>query len=123
MKVVIGERLRALRAIKKYTVVSVAQALGVSPTGYAKIESGQSNVTIERLEQIAAFFEVSVADLLAEETLELTPEEISRKEIKAEINTEMQKLHKRMNKIETMLQIMLKEIIRKKKKAKKEEKD
>lgn len=36
----------------------------MSTTGYAKIERGQTNVSVEKLKQIAAIFNINVAQLL-----------------------------------------------------------
>jgi transcriptional regulator with XRE-family HTH domain len=118
MKALIGERLRVLRATQKYTIEYVAGALHISPAAYSKIENGLSNISIDRLAQIATFFGVSAKELLSEENelqSQAEVENVQRDEILSEISNESKKLHLRMNKIEVMLQIMLKEIRRKRK--------
>ncbi|MEM9980888.1 MAG: helix-turn-helix transcriptional regulator [Bacteroidota bacterium] len=56
----IGENIR-----KHYSQAYVAEELGTSQNAYSKIEANQTkSFTIERLEQLAALFEVSVVDLL-----------------------------------------------------------
>jgi transcriptional regulator with XRE-family HTH domain len=60
----IGEKVRRLREIKGMKQESVAQELGMTPNGYGKIERGESSITLERLEQIAAVLKISPLDIL-----------------------------------------------------------
>ena len=50
--------------MNQWTQEDVAEKLGMSTTGYAKIERGQTNVSVEKLKQIAQVFNVNVAQLL-----------------------------------------------------------
>ena len=58
------QNIRDLREDKHLTQAVMAEKLGMSETGYAKIERGESGVKIERLQQIAQVLEVSIADLI-----------------------------------------------------------
>ena len=50
--------------MNQWTQEEVAEKLGMSTTGYAKIERGQTNVSVEKLKQIAQVFNLNVAELL-----------------------------------------------------------
>lgn len=60
----VGEKLRRLRELKGLRQESVAQELGMTTNGYGKIERGESSITLERLEQIAAVLKISPLDIL-----------------------------------------------------------
>ncbi len=46
----LGDKIRKFRQLKDYSQESMAIALGLSVTGYAKIERNETNVTVSRLE-------------------------------------------------------------------------
>ena len=58
------QNIRDFREDKHLTQALMAEKLGMSETGYAKIERGESGVRIERLQQIAQVLEVNLADLI-----------------------------------------------------------
>lgn len=58
------QNIRDLREDKHLTQAVMAEKLGMSETGYAKIERGESGIRIERLQQIAQVLEVNLADLI-----------------------------------------------------------
>ncbi|WP_109432660.1 helix-turn-helix transcriptional regulator [Aggregatibacter segnis] len=58
------QNIRDIREDKHFTQADMAEKLGLSITGYAKIERGQSQINIERLQQISKVLEVSIADLI-----------------------------------------------------------
>lgn len=58
------EKIKVMREMNQWTQEEVAEKLGMSTTGYAKIERGQTNVSVEKLKQIAAIFNINVAQLL-----------------------------------------------------------
>ena len=58
------QNIRDCREDKHLTQAIMAEKLGMSETGYAKIERGESGVRIERLQQIANVLEVNITDLL-----------------------------------------------------------
>ncbi len=63
----INKKLRQLREMQKWSQEEMAEKMGMSPSGYAKIERGENSVNIERLEQIAQIFNIDVADLTSQE--------------------------------------------------------
>lgn len=60
----IRQNVRDLREDKKLTQKQVAQKLEMSETGYAKMERGEVQIRIERLQQLAQIFEVDLSDLI-----------------------------------------------------------
>ena len=65
----LGEKLQQLRKQKGLTQDQLAQALYVSRTAVSKWESGRGYPSIDSLKAMAAFFSVSVDDLLSGEEL------------------------------------------------------
>jgi transcriptional regulator with XRE-family HTH domain len=57
--------LKALRKKKKFTQHNVAIKLGLSDRAYGKIEAGETSLNISRLRDIAAVFDFTLAQLLA----------------------------------------------------------
>lgn len=60
----IGDRLKRIREFKGMRQESVAQELGLSTSGYGKIERGESSLSLDRLEKIARALDVSALDIL-----------------------------------------------------------
>lgn len=60
----VGERLRAARAARGMSLRSLAALLGVSPATLSQIENGRTNLSVRRLEQIAAALGMAVAEVL-----------------------------------------------------------
>lgn len=60
----IKKTLRALRKKRNYTQAQLANKLGISTRAYAKIEAGETNLTIGRLRTIAIILDVSLTELL-----------------------------------------------------------
>ena len=60
----ITQRIREMRERENWTQDYMAEQLGMSENGYAKIERGESNLSLKRLQQIADIFEVESAELL-----------------------------------------------------------
>lgn len=58
------KKIKVMREMNQLTQEEVAEQLGMSITGYAKIERGQTNMSVEKLKQIAQIFNVNVAQLL-----------------------------------------------------------
>lgn len=58
------KKIKVMREMNQWTQEDVAEKLGMSITGYAKIERGQTNVSVEKLKQIAQIFNLNVAQLL-----------------------------------------------------------
>ena len=60
----IGSKIRTLRTAKNFTQENFAHELEMSHSGYAKIERGEVDINISRLEQIAAKLEVDFAEIV-----------------------------------------------------------
>jgi transcriptional regulator with XRE-family HTH domain len=60
----INDILRLLRLEKKLSQQNVADDLGLSLTGYAKIERGITDIPFSRLQCIASYYKMEVVDLL-----------------------------------------------------------
>ena len=60
----IHEKNRLLRQVKGLTQEEVAERLNLSVNGYGKIERGNCDINLHRLEQIAEVFGVEVIELL-----------------------------------------------------------
>lgn len=60
----IGNKIRVLRTEKGYSQETLAEQLNISPSGLAKIERRESDITFKKLEKIATFFELNILDIL-----------------------------------------------------------
>ena len=58
------EKIRLIRELNKWSQEEMAEKLAMSVGGYAKIERGETQLNIPRLEQLAAIFKVDMWDLL-----------------------------------------------------------
>ena len=58
------EKIRLMRELNKWSQEDMAEKLAMSAGGYAKIERGETQLSIPRLEQLATIFEVDMWDLL-----------------------------------------------------------
>lgn len=56
--------LRKIRVDNNLTQANVADDLGISLTGYAKIERGETDVNYSRIKQIAAYYNLDLVQLL-----------------------------------------------------------
>ena len=69
--IALGVKIRSYRGLKGYSQENMADLLGISPTAYAKIERGETDVNFSRIEQIANVLQTNVYELitLGEKTL------------------------------------------------------
>lgn len=56
--------IREMRENENWSQGYMAEQMGMSENGYAKIERGETNLSVKRLQQIADIFGVEPADLL-----------------------------------------------------------
>jgi transcriptional regulator with XRE-family HTH domain len=56
--------IRKMRNDRELSQENVAFNLQISQSSYAKMESGQSKLSVDRLYQLASFFKISVEELL-----------------------------------------------------------
>lgn len=63
----IAKNLVNLRKEQKLTQEQMAEKLDMSKNGYAKLERGESRITVEHLQQIAQVFNIDIAELIKED--------------------------------------------------------
>lgn len=61
------EKIRLIRELKKWSQEQMAEKLNISANGYAKIERGETKLTLPRLQQISEIFEINLDDLIKED--------------------------------------------------------
>jgi transcriptional regulator with XRE-family HTH domain len=62
----VGDRIRKIRAAKGLSQANVAEDLGITAGAFAKIERGETDAPLSRLQQIAKSLEVNVSDFFEE---------------------------------------------------------
>ncbi|UOP04512.1 helix-turn-helix domain-containing protein [Conchiformibius kuhniae] len=60
----LNDKIRMLRKLNNWSQEQMAEKMQMTKSGYAKIERGQSKINMERLEQIAAIFDIDVLELM-----------------------------------------------------------
>lgn len=60
----VGKNIKQIRELKNFTQTFVAEKLNMSIGGYSKIESGQSEITISKLKQVADILETDINTIL-----------------------------------------------------------
>jgi transcriptional regulator with XRE-family HTH domain len=61
----VGDRLRAIRQLRRKTLREVAERAGLSESFLSQVERGRTNVSISSLQRIAAALGVDVSDVFA----------------------------------------------------------
>ncbi|MBX9850661.1 MAG: helix-turn-helix transcriptional regulator [Cytophagaceae bacterium] len=61
----LGTKIRKLRELKNLKQEDMADKLGISVTAYGKMERDETDISMERLDQIAKALDLSVQDILA----------------------------------------------------------
>src|SRR3954465_12236007 len=59
----LGERLRAIRQLRRKTLKSVASAAGLSESFVSQLERGRTNATIATLQRLSTALGIEVSDL------------------------------------------------------------
>ncbi|AGH38922.1 Helix-turn-helix domain-containing protein [Bibersteinia trehalosi USDA-ARS-USMARC-188] len=59
-----NQKIRALREIKQWSQEEMAEKLHMSLNGYAKIERGETKLTLDKLEQIANLFNMDALEFM-----------------------------------------------------------
>lgn len=77
------DSIRAIRTAKNLKQDEVAQKLSMAQSNYARMEKGLTQITVDRLEQLAEVFEMSVAAILS---YEIGQKEPTREDIDYYIN-------------------------------------
>jgi transcriptional regulator with XRE-family HTH domain len=60
----VGKKIKQLRELRNFTQAHVANELGLSIGGYGKIERDETDITINRLNQIAEILNTDLATIL-----------------------------------------------------------
>ena len=60
----IGSKIKQLRELRNFTQAHMAERLNMSVGGYCKIEKDQTDVSLSKIEQIAAILETDLGTLL-----------------------------------------------------------
>jgi transcriptional regulator with XRE-family HTH domain len=63
----VGERLRAMRLLRRLTLREVAEAAGVSESFVSQLERGRSSASVATLQRLAAAVGIEISDLFAGE--------------------------------------------------------
>ncbi len=61
----LGAKIRKLRELKNLKQETMADQLGISQSSYSKMEKDETEISSERLEQIAKVLDISVQDILS----------------------------------------------------------
>ncbi|MFN4146400.1 MAG: helix-turn-helix domain-containing protein [Runella sp.] len=97
----IYEKIKAIRLAKKLTQAEVANNVGMTQGNYGRLEKGLIQVTIERLEQLADVFEMSVGNII---NYELNPSENTFAQDKEYYINEVKRLEKQVAKLKKQLE-------------------
>lgn len=63
----LGQRLRAARLARRYSLADVADLTGMSRSFLSMVENGKTNISATRLQKLANVFGLSISDLLPDE--------------------------------------------------------
>ena len=63
IQVALGERLRAIRQLRRKTLKEVASAAGISESFLSQLERGRTNATIATLQRLSTALGIEVSDL------------------------------------------------------------
>ncbi|OOF85864.1 transcriptional regulator [Rodentibacter ratti] len=60
----VNEKIRMVREINHWSQEEMAEKMNMSTNGYAKIERGETKLSLHKLEQIANIFNIDVLELM-----------------------------------------------------------
>jgi len=60
----LGKKIKKLRELKNLTQEFVSSEISMTQSSYSKLESGETDITFSKLEQIAALFELQPEDVI-----------------------------------------------------------
>lgn len=89
------ELIKQKRKLLGWSLKDTAEKFGLTTTGYAKIENGETSITLDRLYQIAEIFGVSVGELLGLEGGQSVPNGEQASKIEA-LEREVRSLEREM---------------------------
>ncbi|WP_029284310.1 helix-turn-helix domain-containing protein [Pedobacter sp. R20-19] len=93
----IGQNIKQRRVALGLSQADAAKLLNISTPAFCKIETGQTDLNVSRLLQIAETFNISVTQLLGENAVEHSSEDITAlKKNLLEKDEEINKLRKKV---------------------------
>ena len=60
----IGTKIRKIRELKGFSQENMAEELGMSVTGYGKIERNEVSVNVDKLLKIAEIFQIGIEQII-----------------------------------------------------------
>lgn len=63
----VNEKLKQLRELNHWSQEEMAEKMHIAPSSYAKIERGETRLTLDRLEQFAEIFDIDITKLIQSE--------------------------------------------------------
>ncbi|MDN3210577.1 helix-turn-helix domain-containing protein [Haemophilus sp. SZY H51] len=64
-KISVNEKVRLFRELNQWSQEEMAERMNMSVAGYAKIERGETNISLHKLKQIASVLQIDLLDLLS----------------------------------------------------------
>ena len=61
----VNEKVRLFRELNQWSQEEMAERMNMSVAGYAKIERGETNISLHKLKQIASVLQIDLLDLLS----------------------------------------------------------
>lgn len=61
----IGFKIRKIRELKSLTQEHIANSIGISQAAYSKLERGESEISVERIEELAKVFGHKIEELFS----------------------------------------------------------
>lgn len=97
----IGTNIRQLRVGQSKGQTEVANALAISVAALSKIESGQTDINLSRLAQIAKYFGVAVVTIIAKDITSVPSQNVTEEiealqKLLADKDAEVMKLQKKV---------------------------
>lgn len=59
-----NEKLKQLRELHNWSQEHVSEKINITPSSYAKIERGETGLTLERLQQFAEIYNVEISEIV-----------------------------------------------------------
>lgn len=60
----VNDKLKQMRELNRWSQEEIAEKINIAPSSYAKIERGETRLTLDRLEQFAEVFNVDITKLI-----------------------------------------------------------
>jgi transcriptional regulator with XRE-family HTH domain len=100
----IGQKLKAIRLTHCVSQKIVADHLGISVPGYSKIETGLTDISFNKLLQIADIYQVSIVDIL--QIGEKDPKEQDYPDLRRQLTDLKEKYNEQLKKMIELYEII-----------------